>query len=76
MIFTIVLVSCIQFSQSLPLPEPQPITNGHNIQNPIADHENFMLKNGVTQEEIKEFHRLRKPKRVIKPWTNFLQWSV
>ena len=65
MILTMFLVSCIQFSQSLPLPEPQPIPNGHNNQNPTDDHENFMLKNGVTQEEIKEFHRLRKRKRVI-----------
>ena len=59
MMFSIVLVSCIQLGHLLPLPEPQ-LRYGHNNQDQLKDPENFLLQNGVTQEEIQEFHRLRK----------------
>jgi hypothetical protein len=36
----------------LPLHEPVPITNPVNFN---QDRETFMVQNGVTQEEIKEF---------------------
>jgi hypothetical protein len=50
-------VSCIDFGQMLPLPKPvSPITNPAQFN---QDRETFMIQNGVTQEEIKEFHRLR-----------------
>jgi len=50
-------VNCIDFGQMLPLPEPaSPITNPAQSN---QDQETFMIQNGVTQEEINEFHRLR-----------------
>jgi hypothetical protein len=58
-VFAIVLLNCSQFLLSFPLPESQHLVDNFN-ENYTKDHEDFMIRNGVTQEEIEEFHRLRK----------------
>lgn len=68
----IVLLSSAQLLESVPLPEEYQ----HSVDNYAKDHdEDFMIRNGVTQEEIIEFHRLRKfflkeTERMFKEFTN------
>lgn len=60
-VFVLVIVFCsyLHYTELLPIPEPQTVWTNVNTGDRTAETE-FMVNNGVTQEEIEEFHRLSK----------------
>ncbi len=57
LVASVLLCFCVRYSELFPIPVPQ---NGwsdiSSVDRQNADE--FMINNGVTQEEIEEFHRL------------------
>ncbi len=62
LIASVLLCSCVRYSELLPIPIPQDgwsdNISGSDDHQDSTDADTFMINNGVTQEEIDEFHRL------------------